>query len=161
MIAALLPLPSSPILNMRERDISTSNLDGSNDPSNDYIRQFGPMDEARYESAKWWRRLNRWMSLVGFLIIAAIVRNPYIIVEQTLTRYRLSLLLLAFDRAGSNLPPGPTQATRFTLRPASRLIYNINLSIVLEDLATSYDFRICLCIMINYTYLHLLSKVIF
>ena len=161
MIAALLPLPSSPILNMRERDISTSNLDGSNDPSNDYIRQFGPMDEARYESAKWWRRLNRWMSLVGFLIIAAIVRNPCIFVGQTLTRYRLSLLLLAFDRAGSNLPPGPTQATRFTLRPASRLIYNMNLSIVLENLAMSYDFRICLYIITNFTYLHLLLQVRF
>ncbi|KAE9374468.1 hypothetical protein N431DRAFT_455221 [Stipitochalara longipes BDJ] len=73
MFAALLPLPSSPVLDMRERDHSTSNLDGSNDPSNDYVRQFGPMDEARYESAKWWRRLNRWMSLVGLLIVAAVV----------------------------------------------------------------------------------------
>lgn len=111
MIAAFLPLPSSPILNMRERDLSTSNLDGSIDPSNDYVRQFGPMDEARYESAKWWRRLNRWMSLVGLLIIAAVVCIPGVMVERTLTRYRLSLSLLAFGRAGSNLPPEPKQAT--------------------------------------------------
>jgi hypothetical protein len=82
MIAALLPLPSSPILNMRERDSSTSNLDGSNDPSNDYIHQFVPMGEARYESAKWWRSLNRWMSLVGFLIIAATVRNPVLLWDR-------------------------------------------------------------------------------
>src|SRR6187402_3905993 len=73
MVAAFLPLPASPMLNMRERDNSTSNLDSSNDTPNDYTRQFGPMDEARYESAKWWRRLNRWMSLVGILVIVAVV----------------------------------------------------------------------------------------
>jgi hypothetical protein len=73
MIAALLPLPPSPMRGMRERDSSTSNLDSSNDVPNDYVRQFGPMDEARYESAKWWRRLNRWMSIVGLLIIIAVV----------------------------------------------------------------------------------------
>jgi hypothetical protein len=55
MIAALLPLPPNPMKEMRERDNSTSNL--SQGP-NDYSRQFGPMDEARYESAKWWRNLN-------------------------------------------------------------------------------------------------------
>jgi hypothetical protein len=76
---------------MRERDLSTSNLDGSNDPSNDYVRQFGPMDEARYESAKWWRRLNRWMSLVGLLVIATMVCTPCILVGRILTIYRLSL----------------------------------------------------------------------
>ena len=58
---------------MRERDSSTSNL---SEGPNDYTRQFGPMDEARYESAKWWRNLNRWMSLVGVLIIAAVVGGP-------------------------------------------------------------------------------------
>jgi hypothetical protein len=73
MIAAFLPLPPAPVLNMQERDHSTSNLDSTNDVANDYARQFGPMDEARYESAKWWRRLNRWMSLVGVLVIAAVV----------------------------------------------------------------------------------------
>jgi hypothetical protein len=73
MIAALLPLPPTPVLNMQERDHSTSNLDSTNDVPNDYARQFGPMDEARYESAKWWRRLNRWMSLVGLLVLAAVV----------------------------------------------------------------------------------------
>jgi len=73
MIAALLPLPKNPMLEMREQDNSTSNLDGSNDGPNDYIRQFGPMDEARYESARWWRGLNRLLSVVGVLIIAAVI----------------------------------------------------------------------------------------
>jgi hypothetical protein len=73
MIAALLPLPPDPMLEMRERDHSTSNLDANNNVLNDYAREFGPMDEARYESAFWWRRLNRWMSLVGVIIIAVII----------------------------------------------------------------------------------------
>ena len=79
MIAALLPLPPHPIRDMSERDNSRSNLDSSHDRENehetpnDYTRQFGPMDEARYESAKWWRRLNRYMSFVGVLVLAAIV----------------------------------------------------------------------------------------
>jgi hypothetical protein len=75
MIASLLPLPPNPMAEMRERDAenSTSNLDSSNDFSNDFVRQFGPTDEIRFESAKWWRNLNRWMSLVGLLIIAAVV----------------------------------------------------------------------------------------
>jgi hypothetical protein len=92
MIAAFVPLPSRPFLNMRERDSSTSHLDGSNDASNDYTRQFGPMDEARYESAKWWRRLNRWMSLLGLLIITAVVCRPRTGMTCTLTGYRLSSL---------------------------------------------------------------------
>ncbi|KAG0648549.1 hypothetical protein D0Z07_5407 [Hyphodiscus hymeniophilus] len=70
MIAAVLPLPRNPMNEMRERDDSNSNLSQA---PNDYTRQFGPMDEARYESAKWWRNLNRWMSLVGVLIIAAVI----------------------------------------------------------------------------------------
>lgn len=61
------------MLSMRDQDNSTSNLDSSNEIPNDYNRQFGPMDEARYESAKWWRRLNRYMSFVGLLVIVAVV----------------------------------------------------------------------------------------
>lgn len=72
MIGAVLPLPPNPTLEMEERDNSTSNL-SSNQADHDFRRQFGPMDEARFESARWWRRLNRWMSLVGLLIIAAVV----------------------------------------------------------------------------------------
>lgn len=73
MIAAFLPLPLNPMKEMRERDSSTSNL---SEGPNDFTRHFGPMDEARYESAKWWRNLNRWMCLVGLLIIATIVCSP-------------------------------------------------------------------------------------
>lgn len=63
---------------MREREAenSTSQLGASASEqgrSHDYDRRFGPIDEKRFENARWWRNLNRWMSLVGLLIIAAIV----------------------------------------------------------------------------------------
>lgn len=77
MIAAFLPLPTTPFPQMRERKDSTGSLPQPRDVEsrggNDYARQFGRLDEARYESARWWRNLNRWMSAVGLLIIAAIV----------------------------------------------------------------------------------------
>lgn len=80
MIAALLPLPPKATLAMREHQgHSTESVEGENAGENnnnvmdDYEQHFGPMDEARYESAEWWRRLNRWMSVVGILLIAAVV----------------------------------------------------------------------------------------
>jgi len=74
MIAAILPLPQDPMKSMQERDNSTANLDESdNAVVNDASREFKRADEARFESAKWWRKLNRWMSLVGLLVIAAII----------------------------------------------------------------------------------------
>ncbi|EPE29700.1 hypothetical protein GLAREA_00860 [Glarea lozoyensis ATCC 20868] len=75
MIAAILPLPYNPVAEMREHEAETSSsqLDTSNQIANNYDRQFGRIDEKRFENAKWWRNLNRWMSVVGFLIIAAII----------------------------------------------------------------------------------------
>ncbi|KAG9239399.1 hypothetical protein BJ875DRAFT_436619 [Amylocarpus encephaloides] len=75
MVAAFLPLPLNPVREMRERDAEdhTSQLDSEDHVANSYNRRFGPVDEKRYENARWWRNLNRWMSLVGLLIIAAIV----------------------------------------------------------------------------------------
>ncbi|KAK2628613.1 hypothetical protein QTJ16_001716 [Diplocarpon rosae] len=73
MIAAVLPLPPKPAPSMREQDNSTSNLDSSNETADDYACRLGPAGEVSYESAKWWRRLNRWMSVIGLLVIAAVV----------------------------------------------------------------------------------------
>ena len=39
-------------------------------------RELDPADISRYESARWWRNLNRGMAVVGILIIAVIVRQP-------------------------------------------------------------------------------------
>ena len=41
--------------------------------ANDLEKRLGMVDEARYENAQWWRNLNRLMSILGVLIIAAIV----------------------------------------------------------------------------------------
>lgn len=56
---------------MRERDESSANLD----ISNDYAREFEGADQKRYDSARWWRRVNRLMSVVGLMIIAAVVSS--------------------------------------------------------------------------------------
>lgn len=82
MIAAVLPLPPNPMREMIERDNSTSNLDSSNEAVNDYARQIRPLDEARYESARWWRQLNRIMSFLGLLIIGTIIVLVVVGVKQ-------------------------------------------------------------------------------
>ena len=48
----------------------------SPDISKTITREFGPTDLLRYESARWWRNLNRGMAVLGVLIIAVIVRSP-------------------------------------------------------------------------------------
>ncbi|KAL3425777.1 serine-rich protein [Phlyctema vagabunda] len=68
-IASFMKLPPNPMQDMQERDSSSANL-GS---GHDYETNFGSSDEKRYESASWWRRLNRYMSLVGILIIAVVI----------------------------------------------------------------------------------------
>lgn len=70
MIAAFLPLPSNPLFVMRERSGSAFDVE------NEMARQYGPIDESRYESARWWRNLNRIMSVVGLAIVGAIVSLP-------------------------------------------------------------------------------------
>lgn len=119
MIAALLPLPPRPVQEMEERDNSTSNLGLSNDNFNDYERQFGPMDEARYESARWWRRLNRWMSLVGALIVAAIVSFP----RAQVTVHRKHRLIPLTDHLGCCQLEGGLVMILFILFKRSASLY--------------------------------------
>jgi len=71
MIASFLPLPQRRVRDMEER--GQGDAHGSNEALDDYSRQFGPMDDARYESARWWRTLNRYMSVPGVLIVTAAV----------------------------------------------------------------------------------------
>lgn len=68
MIAALLPLPTNPKYQMMEAGQSSSRFGHV-----DYSHQLRTLDESRYESAKWWRNLNRVMSFFGLLVIGAIV----------------------------------------------------------------------------------------
>ena len=70
-IASFLPLPPRP---------GISSLKGKENANRsqlteDLEKQLGPIDEARYENARWWRNINRIMSLVGIVIVVAIVSN--------------------------------------------------------------------------------------
>jgi hypothetical protein len=82
MVAAFLPLP---VKSMAADGDSTDNLEKPLDVENDYSLQFGPLDEARYESARWWRNLNRWMSVVGLIIIVIVVSHSlYFFLEHSI-----------------------------------------------------------------------------
>lgn len=73
MIAAFFPLPPNPLFKVNQHS------DSELDVESDLARHYRPMDEARYENAKWWRRLNRGMSVVGLLILGAIVCFSFLI----------------------------------------------------------------------------------
>lgn len=79
MVAALLPLPPRPQSEMFEADTSQSRF-GSVHPAFRYQQYL--VDETRYESARWWRNLNRAMSVVGLLIIGAVVALAVVGVRQ-------------------------------------------------------------------------------
>lgn len=72
MIGAILPLPKPSPLAMVERDSSYSDL-GVRTNSHEYDRHIESVDELRYQNAKWWRMLNRCMSVIGLLIIGAVI----------------------------------------------------------------------------------------
>ncbi|KAK5664171.1 hypothetical protein OQA88_387 [Cercophora sp. LCS_1] len=71
MIAALLPLPPHPRLDMLEREDHSDSQLGRSKPEFRYTTRV--VDESRYESARWWRNLNRFMSVIGLLIIGAVI----------------------------------------------------------------------------------------
>lgn len=65
LVAALLPLPRKPDLDLE-----------ATMPSSDialHARVYD-LEQRRYDNARWWRNLNRWMVPVGFIIIAVVVR---------------------------------------------------------------------------------------
>ena len=68
-IASFLPLPPRPIHNEKDPAPRVSRATMVRDLEN----ALDPVDERRYENARWWRSLNRLMSIVGVLIIATIV----------------------------------------------------------------------------------------
>lgn len=72
MIGAVLPLPKPSPLAMIERETSFSDL-GARTQSHEYERHIESVDELRYQNARWWRLLNRCMSVVGLLIIGAVI----------------------------------------------------------------------------------------
>lgn len=72
-IASVLPLPPKPRLSAKEPVRRLSRLE----IERDLEKALGVSGEARYENARWWRNLNRGMSVLGVLILAAIVSFKY------------------------------------------------------------------------------------
>ena len=52
-----------------EKHQRTSNLDVEAQPAEPMLT----LDAMRYNSARWWRNLNRGMSIVGLLVLGAII----------------------------------------------------------------------------------------
>lgn len=64
MIASFLPLPPDPTV------VCTPT---QNDVEQHYMQQFKPADDKSYQKARWWRNLNRIMSVIGTILIVTIV----------------------------------------------------------------------------------------
>ncbi|KAK4188682.1 hypothetical protein QBC35DRAFT_451032 [Podospora australis] len=76
MIGAILPLPDL----WRLEKNASAGKGAQKQPEYQYKPRF--VDEKRYESARWWRNLNRGMSVIGLLIIGAVVALAVIGVKQ-------------------------------------------------------------------------------
>lgn len=79
MVAAVLPLPANPEAYSLEAG-DYPNQYGSTHPAFRYEKYV--FDETKYESARWWRNLNRVMSVIGLLIIGAVVALAIIGVRE-------------------------------------------------------------------------------
>lgn len=66
MIASFLPLPPRPA-------VGQWNPTGTPDLEQAMDENLGLIGEARYQNARWWRNVNRIMSIVGILLLATIV----------------------------------------------------------------------------------------
>jgi hypothetical protein len=69
MIASFLPLPPRPAVG-QQRPTGTPDIEQAMDENHENL---GPNGEARYLNARWWRNVNRIMSIVGILLLATIV----------------------------------------------------------------------------------------
>ncbi|GJC86869.1 hypothetical protein ColLi_09707 [Colletotrichum liriopes] len=78
MIAAFLPLPPDPQAEMAERGHRSSLLD----EEYDVPRRVAAIDETLFQSARWWRALNRYMSVIGLLVVGAIAALVVVGVKQ-------------------------------------------------------------------------------
>ena len=76
IIAAFLPLPPNP-------SFDTIPSEGMPDVAVDIEKALGPIDQARYENARWWRIINRIMSVVGVVAIGAVVSSWFLGFEGT------------------------------------------------------------------------------
>lgn len=77
MVAAFLPLPLKPQTEMTERTDPRDTSSGPNATPN-YVT----LEEVRYNSARWWRNLNRGMSIFGLILIGAAIALIVVGVKQ-------------------------------------------------------------------------------
>ncbi|KAL2164514.1 hypothetical protein VTH06DRAFT_3730 [Thermothelomyces fergusii] len=80
MIAAFLPLPPSPGPESSQAEKGKSKYTPTHPAAS--RRQKHDLNETRYQSARWWRNLNRVMSIIGLLIIGAVVALAVVGVRQ-------------------------------------------------------------------------------
>ncbi|KAI0395370.1 hypothetical protein F5Y17DRAFT_205468 [Xylariaceae sp. FL0594] len=73
MIAAFLPLPPNPLGEIRDVEKGNSQAQLRGDSEQGFYRQVAPTDDSHYLSARWWRSVNRLMSLIGVLILGAVI----------------------------------------------------------------------------------------
>ncbi|KUI65409.1 hypothetical protein VM1G_00721 [Cytospora mali] len=81
MVGAALPLPKPSPLAMIERYSSISDL-GIRSQEHEFERHIESIDELRYQNARWWRTLNRGMSVIGLLIIGVVIALAVASVKQ-------------------------------------------------------------------------------
>ncbi|KAI9808535.1 MAG: hypothetical protein M1825_003684 [Sarcosagium campestre] len=67
MVGAFLPLPMNPSMMDEKRNAKEPSFA---EALSIYVRS---ADEARYENARWWRNVNRIMSIVGLILIGAVI----------------------------------------------------------------------------------------
>ena len=79
VVAALMPLPHRPRTPPESPRFE-----------HDLEKTLGPADLARYENARWWRVINRVMSVVGVGIIIAIVSGVFLRSDERMLTYRRS-----------------------------------------------------------------------
>jgi hypothetical protein len=83
MIAAVLPLPHKPLPQMTMGNHhSTAELGGPIETPDIFSGRVDPAEDSNYQSARWWRNVNRLMCIVGLLIIGAIVALVIIGIRQ-------------------------------------------------------------------------------
>ena len=79
IIAACLPVPSSPKSDLEDGD---GRADQHDTQASAAHRRAAMAEMPHHEGARWWRRLNRYMSVVGLLVIGAVVALVVVGVRQ-------------------------------------------------------------------------------
>ena len=74
MVAAFLPLPPKPVIEMFQPDGSATGLGISKQEAEAaFDGRVASIDDTKFQNARWWRNLNRIMSVVGLLILGTII----------------------------------------------------------------------------------------